>query len=188
MSIPDLKPSYRDAIQQTRLALKKGDRRAARRWAERAAVLAPEQEEPWLIIAALANPRASLEYLKHALEINPHSERARKGMHWAIQRYRELPPPTHPILSTSVRTIPTSPPRRRATLYPWAVVLLAIIAGMIIWFGTPSFSFASNQSPNILAIANEWIEKATYTPTPTLTFTPTPTFTPTSTPTRYTHS
>lgn len=176
-------PSYREAIQNARLALKKSDRRGSRRWAELAASLDSAQEEPWLIIAALATPRASLEYLKHALEINPNSKRARKGMHWAIQRYRELPTPSQPGILTSVRNIPVCYPRRRATLYPWAVVLLAIAVGLIAWFGTPSFSFASNQSPNMLIIAQDLIEKATYTPTPTQTFTPTPTFTVTSTPT-----
>ncbi len=176
------KPSYRDAIQQARLALKSGDRRAARRWAEQAASLAPDQEDPWLIIAALATPRASLEYLKRALEINPNSQRARKGMHWAIHRFRELPPPPQSSLVSSTQLFPTSSPQRRANLYPWAVILLAILAGLAAWFGTPSFSFASDQSPNMLVIAQEWIQKATYTPTPTLTFTPTPTFTPTLTP------
>ncbi len=181
MTQPPKKPDYREAIQQAQLALKRGNRRAARRWAEQAASLAPEQEEPWLIIAALATPRASLEYLKHALEINPSSKRARRGMHWAIQRYRELPSPTLSPLSTSIPSIPTSSPRRRVMLFSWAIVLLAIMAGMLVWFGTPSFSFASDQAPDMLAIAQGWIGKATSTPTPTLTYTATPTASATST-------
>lgn len=179
---PAQRPSYTRAIQHARQALKKGDRRVARRWAERAASLAPSQEEPWLIMAALATPRASLEYLKHALDANPESVRARKGMHWAIQRYREksrnreeAPKGTNiPISSTW---------RRRTTLYSWAIVLLAAIVGAAVWFGTPSFSSASNQNPNVIMLAQEWVGKATYTPTPTATFTPTPTFTLTPTPT-----
>jgi lipoprotein-anchoring transpeptidase ErfK/SrfK len=177
-----LKPSYQAAIQQARQALKKGDRRTARHWAQQAVALAPEQEEPWLIVAALASPRASLEYLKHALEINPGSSRARKGMHWAIQRYREITPPTQ-ALQLHIQTPLPSTPNRRATLYPLALVLMAAILGFMVWFGTPSFSFASDRSVNILEIAQEIITKATYTPTPTLTFTPTPTFTASPTPT-----
>ena len=68
--------------------MQQGDRQAARRWAEKAAMLAPEAEEPWLILAALANPRASVKYLERALKINPQSQRARKGMHWAVERLR----------------------------------------------------------------------------------------------------
>jgi lipoprotein-anchoring transpeptidase ErfK/SrfK len=174
------RPSYTRAIQRAYQALKRGDRRLARRWAERAASLAPKQEEPWLIMAALASPRASLEYLKHALEANPESARARKGMHWAIQRYRVAPPQS----SRQGTNIPIrSTWKRRTTFLSWAVVLLAITIGAAVWFGTPSFSSASNQNPNLIVLAQEWVGKATYTPTPTATFTPTPTFTLTPTPT-----
>lgn len=71
-------------------ALQRGDRQAARRWAEKSIELAPDAEEPWLILAALANPRASVKYLEQALKINPQSQRARKGMHWAAGRLRQL--------------------------------------------------------------------------------------------------
>lgn len=179
---PAERPSYIRAIQNARLALKKGNRRVARRWAERAASLAPNQEEPWLIMAALATPRASLEYLKHALEANPESTRARKGMHWAIQRYRATPPSS--VSRPKGTNIPVSSTwQRRTTLYSWAIVFLAIIVGTAVWFGTPSFSSASNQNPNVIVLAQEWVGKATYTPTPTATFTLTPTFTPSPTPT-----
>jgi len=188
LTVPSKKTSYTYAIQQARQTLKRGDRRSARRWAERAASLDPTQEEPWLIIAALANPRASLEYLKHVLELNPNSQHARKGMHWAIQRYRsetlieqEI---NHPSGLISIH--PASSQRKRTTLYPWIIVLVAIVVGVVIWFGTPSFSFASDQTPNMLLIAQEWANIATNTPTVTSTYTPTPTFTssPTSTNTR----
>jgi len=81
-----------DLILQTIAAAKRamqhGDQRTARRLAERAVTLAPQREEPWLMLAALASPRASLAYLKRALEINPQSQRARQGIHWAVQRLR----------------------------------------------------------------------------------------------------
>jgi hypothetical protein len=183
LSIPSEKPSYLRLIANARLALKRGDRRAARHWAEQAASLAPKQEEPWLILAALASPRASLEYLKHALAANPQSVRARKGMHWAIQRYRAAPPPPPPT-KTNVIPIPIeSTWRRRTTLYSWIVVFIAIVVGGLVWFGTPSFSYASNRTPNMIALAQDWIGKATLSPTPTATFTLTPTFTASPTPT-----
>jgi len=174
---------YRYAVQQSRQALKRGDRRTARRWAERAASLAPKQEEPWLIIAALATPRASLEYLKHALEINPGSQHARKGMHWAIQRYRSEVIPVHPPTnSLTVSSIHSDLARRRRTsLSLWIIVILAIFVGAALWFGTPSFSFAADQMPNMLVVAQEWVTNATHTPTITPSFTPTLTFTPSPT-------
>jgi lipoprotein-anchoring transpeptidase ErfK/SrfK len=179
------KNSYRYAIQQARLALKRGDRRTARRWAERAASLAPKQEEPWLIIAALATPRASLEYLKHALEINPGSQHARKGMHWAIQRYRsEVQPAPH--ITSSAQVISSRPDDiryNRTVLYSWMIILFAIVVIAAIWFGTPSFSFASDQTTNMLVLAQAWVSKPTHTPTITPTYTPTLTNTPSPTPT-----
>jgi lipoprotein-anchoring transpeptidase ErfK/SrfK len=161
------------AFQQAQKALRKGDRRTARRWAERAADLDPSQEEPWLIMAALASPRASLEYLKHVLEINPQSIPARKGMHWAIQRYRTAPKPA--LFSRASSRIPKNTPQRRSTLYPLVVIILALLAGAIVWFGTPSFSNAADPAPNLLVLAERWTGRIDNTAT--TTFTPFPTFT-----------
>jgi len=80
------------AIQSAREALRDGDRGAARRWAEQAAKLAPQLEDPWLILAAVASPKASLAFIERALKINPDSPRARKGMQWALKRLQEVPP------------------------------------------------------------------------------------------------
>lgn len=75
-------------IHEAYRALRLGDRPAAQRLAQQAAEKAPELEDPWLILAASAEPEESVAYLKHALEIDPASPRARKGMHWAVQRLR----------------------------------------------------------------------------------------------------
>jgi lipoprotein-anchoring transpeptidase ErfK/SrfK len=175
--------SYPFAIQQARQALKQGNRRAARRWAEQAATINPEKEEPWLIIAALANPRASLEYLKHALKINPTSQPARKGMHWAIQRYRsEALPIKHiqnPEITANINS--EAQPRKPVAFSSWLLFLLVFLSGMLLWLGTSSSSFASNQVPNMLIVAQEWANLITYTPTITQTSTPTNTLTPSPT-------
>ena len=68
------------AVQNAFNELRLGKKQTARFWAQRAIVLAPELEDPWLILAALAGPRAGLEYLKEALKINPGSQRARRGL------------------------------------------------------------------------------------------------------------
>ena len=86
---PNPEPTQ-EGLLKARQALQKGDRQAARHWAETAAALSPELEEAWLILAAVASPRASVAYLERALKINPESVRARKGMHWAVDRLRRL--------------------------------------------------------------------------------------------------
>ena len=81
----------RKAISRAREALKNGNMADARQWAERAAELAPQSEDPWLILAAVASPKESEKYLNKALEINPNSPRAKQGMEWAMQRLGKTP-------------------------------------------------------------------------------------------------
>ncbi len=80
--------SAQQALYNAQQAVRQGDRQAARRCAEIAAALYPDLEEPWLILAAVGSPHASVAYLERALQINPDSERARMGMHWAVDRLR----------------------------------------------------------------------------------------------------
>jgi lipoprotein-anchoring transpeptidase ErfK/SrfK len=80
---------FRTTLLNAQQALQRGDRRVARRLAEKAAALAPDSEEPWLILAAVASPHASVKYLEQALRINPQSQRANKGMQWAVERLRQ---------------------------------------------------------------------------------------------------
>jgi lipoprotein-anchoring transpeptidase ErfK/SrfK len=81
----------RKAIDNAREALKNGAMTEARQWAERATELAPKNEDPWLILAAVVSPRESMNYIRKALEVNPNSPRAKKGMEWAMQRLGETP-------------------------------------------------------------------------------------------------
>lgn len=166
-------------------AIQHGKRREARIYAHRCVALAPGREEGWLLLAAVASPKTSVSYLKRALEINPKSRRARQGMHWAIQRLRQSSPPTSP---------PVTPPRprvapvissdamvlRRPVLLPVAIASVMLLLGFVVWFGSPSFSFAFTNGKQ-LSIAEVQKVKQTRTPTPTATSTPTAT--PTSTPT-----
>jgi lipoprotein-anchoring transpeptidase ErfK/SrfK len=79
------------ALVNARVALQNNNRMEARRWAAHAAKLAPDSEEAWLILGAVSSPAASLAYIQRALEINPQSERAVKGMQWALQRLHSQP-------------------------------------------------------------------------------------------------
>lgn len=171
----------RFAIQQAQLALQQGDRRTARRWAQKAAAISPDREEPWLLLAALASPKASVAYLKHALELNPASQRARRGIHWAVKRWRSSPIPAKPRRQLiSVDISPSQLNRRRPATLPWAFLAIIIVAGILVWFGTPTFSLAFGEGKPVAQIN---VQKSTFTPTPTSTFTPTPTSTFTPTPT-----
>ena len=176
------------AIQNARQALRRGDKRTARRWAELAASLTPEMEEAWLILAEIANPRASLAYFEQALKINPRSRRASEGLRRAQQRYKR----TQPQAARRPSAPPGGTTTRRHSSLPILILILAIPLAVGIFLTgvnspTRAFIFTGMSAP--AASMPPWaqvdIAKPTYTPSPTLTFTPTatstpiPTFTPT---------
>jgi lipoprotein-anchoring transpeptidase ErfK/SrfK len=176
---------YRRALQEAQRSLKEGDKSSTRYWAQQAANLAPNEEDPWLILAAVASPRASLAYLNQALEINPGSQRARKGMHWAIDRYRaseaviEPPPSIKPLIAAPIP--PEALVRQRPAVLPIIIGLAVLIIGLFIWFGFPAISSSLNSGQPMAMAQN--LEKATRTPLPMDTATPsaTPTDIPTNT-------
>lgn len=86
----------RQMLQQAQQALKAGDASAARGWAAQAVRAAPEWEDVWLMMAAVSPPQESVQHLERALQINPGSERARKGMEWAQKRLQASPPAAAP--------------------------------------------------------------------------------------------
>jgi lipoprotein-anchoring transpeptidase ErfK/SrfK len=166
-------------------AMQQGNRREARLYAHHYVALAPEREEGWLLLAAIASPNTSISYLKRALEINPASRRARQGMHWAIKRLRLSPiRASRPVVQSRLRVAPAisseAMVRRRLVLAPVAIASVMLILGFVIWFGSPSFSLAFTNGKQ-LSVAQIQMVKQTRTPTPTATSTPTAT--PTSTPT-----
>jgi ATP-binding cassette subfamily B multidrug efflux pump len=76
----------RQYIQQAYRALRMNKKAEARQIAEETIRLYPNYEGAYLILAALATPRESLEYLIKALQVNPSSKRAREGLTWALSR------------------------------------------------------------------------------------------------------
>jgi lipoprotein-anchoring transpeptidase ErfK/SrfK len=179
---------YQSDIENARQAFRRRDRPAARYWAQRAAGLQPDQEEPWLWLAAVASPHASLDYLKRALEINPDSRRARQGMHWAIGRLRAASPPPQPKRRLVSAPIPTTNfiitrPRYSPLPMTALLILIAILGALFLWSGrtggnhAQGFALFGNAPRSAAQVA---LIKATRTPTPT--FTSTPTSTPTNTP------
>ncbi len=184
------------ALENVRAAMRKGDRHTARRWAQRAAALAPELEEPWLWLAAVASPKASLNYLRRALEINPASERARGGIRWALKRARAENIPQSPPSGKLPRSLPArtgvytaaTTGVRQSWLIMTALLLVLVSALFLTWYD-PSlgmgllFGNSAPLSSGPIAVVASSLTKATRTPTPTQTFTPTPTPTQTPTPT-----
>jgi lipoprotein-anchoring transpeptidase ErfK/SrfK len=200
------------ALKQATDALQRGDKHAARTWAQIAASLAPDMEEPWLILAAIARPHASIAYLERALEINPESKRARAGLVWAHQQHAHqleqsargkvpacstrdgLPTRINPTIHSG-QPFPQVPPKAPAgsrISIPLLLLILGLclIAVWAFWPGAgASVSAAilgnpgSSQDSQILSWLPAGLMKPTDTPPPTATSTPTATPSPTPLPT-----
>ena len=182
----------RRALQAARQALLRGDRGEARRMARLAARLSPRWDAPWLILAAVSEPRAGLAYAARALEINPASQAARGAIRWLIKRLprearaetiRELHIPEGlavELLSPASLALPKR-------LAPGLLVIALLIAGALaVWLTSqPAAATQTQETPEPVAKAT-FTPTATATPTasptPTITVTPTPTATPTPRP------
>lgn len=121
---PSTDPRARDALERAQVALQQGDRTAARDWAVQAARLDPNSEEPWLILAAVASPQASIEYLQRALQINPQSEQARQALERAaagqnLSGTSPLAPQLKPI---TARKVGDTQPLKPSAVKPPVVV------------------------------------------------------------------
>jgi LysM repeat protein len=123
-------------IQSAAQALKKGDRRAARHYAEQAAALAPQMEQPWLLLAFLAKPEAAQYYLDRALQVNPTSTRALACQAWLKQQSVPDGTPVEPDLPAAPVPLEPRPPkpapRHRKRYLVWVVVLVALLAGLVV--------------------------------------------------------
>lgn len=196
------------ALRLAKQAIREGRRGEAFQHAKRASELAPGLEEPWLILGALATPVESVYYLRKALAINPISEPARKGMHWAVQRMRaqtgELPAggqsaKAETSAGAAARSARPAPPVRarsaskktksaRSWLVPVTAGFLLFCVAMAAWLAVPTLQSPKNGGPYAARPVGALFKPSltpsvTPTPTPTNTPTATPTFTPTATPT-----
>lgn len=185
MTTTPLSQRAKEVLLQAKRCLQRGDLQSARRLIWQAVEMAPDCEDPWLYLASVSSPEASVTYLKKALEINPDSKQARKGMRWAVQRLRTQPQEQTQQRRTVPIQIDEQPFLSRSTFsLPLTVVAAVVLLVIGFWLWTPEFSFASLQATPQVTLSNQGsVQKATYTPTPTFTPTPTPTYTPTPTPT-----
>ena len=174
--------SWRKLCAQAIEALAEGRKNEARHLAREAAELSPNQEEPWLLLAAIAAPRASLEYLKRALEINPKSSQAKKGLLWAKQR----------LGNEGDSGAVVALPRFGNTLLLGLLALTALFALFAILRPPEAdeslrvAGVAVAHELNAILATDTPTLTATFTPSPTPTATLTPSNTPTTTPTETT--
>jgi lipoprotein-anchoring transpeptidase ErfK/SrfK len=202
--------TVRQTLMNARLAIQRGDRQAARRWAERAVSLVPDLEEAWLIMAAVASPRASIIYLERALEINPASQPARQAMHQAVQRLRrertEAPslsdtqpgrlrsaggprqtsgPLRRPVRGGVAGSAPPVPPLGRKSLakYRWSVLAVTLLAVCLTvgWAFWPGNASRAMTALGVPPGAQHTLGAAVGVEKPTYTPTFTNTYTPTET-------
>ena len=181
------------ALINARHAYQKGEHLKARFWAQRAAALAPDDEEVWLWLAAVSSPRASVRYLERALQIAPDSKRARKGMHWAVKRLRESPPPPPALIpashsyGTMQLALPVSQtvaPARglQFNTLQWTLILL-IVGMLLIAVSVQPLKSALTIILPLMQPATETEQAPSFTDTPLPSHTPTETSSPTPTPT-----
>jgi lipoprotein-anchoring transpeptidase ErfK/SrfK len=81
----------RELILKARESLRRGDKASARQMGERAALLAPDMEDTWLVLTASdPDPQDALAYAQKALQLNPHSTRAQRAVDWATKRLKQV--------------------------------------------------------------------------------------------------
>ena len=81
-----------DLIAKARDALRRGDKPTAWKLGEQAALLVPDMEDAWLILAASdANPEEALAYAQKALALKPLSPRAQKAVEWTKAQIKPIP-------------------------------------------------------------------------------------------------
>ena len=143
--------TLRNALENARISYHQGNHSKTRYWARLAASINPNIEEPWLWLAAVSSPRASIAYLEKALSINPHSQRARLGMHWAIKRVRIQPiRQAQIVIPTNQPAVPARLPARRKPAakkhinYRWLAISLVLLVVITTALVSPAMGFYFN--------------------------------------------
>ncbi len=174
---------YSSSINNAKQALNQGARGEARRWAQIAARISPDREEPWLILASVSSPAASLEYLKRAQAINPNNQRIQSGMAWAQTRLRNKPTSTNspPKNLVDPKINKQSFIQFKHSPMMWGILVVLFLFTGAYFGGNKWFISKSDITPReSIPIAENQFDKETRTPTntPLPTQTPLPTSTP----------
>lgn len=196
-----------EAVKLARQFYRQKNIKEARLWAERAAALDANNEDAWLWLAAVSKPDTSIRYFLRALEINPNSQRARQGMHWAVKQLRQLPQvqniaaeasadsqretaPVNIAAPVKPSLVPAAiPPANivRTSFFPKRLITYVSIVVIALFAFVAISGFARSNGENNdgvqIAALPVFLDKETRTPTFTATYTPSPTSTNTPTPT-----
>lgn len=186
--------SYIIMLEKAKSALKAGDKNAAREWALKALKGLPENEEIYLILAAVSTPKESMTYLTKVLELNPQNKKARAGLRWAIEKGKEeesqkkqgrAQEDTTKLKTRAKQTSSGKPEKlkkkEKKHSSPWAIILfIFLVIGGLAWFAWYGMPILYNSHT---ALKDPRPQGVVVKPTLTPTVTPTPTFTPTPIPT-----
>jgi len=203
--------SYQNAIKNAFKAVRTGNRKEAIRWTNLAVAQNPKEEDPWLLMAYLASPDQSIEYLQHVLKLNPLSKRAKKGMVWALNRLNqdeskktrkfpesELLEITQKMAARAASRQPKNIskikqdkstglfPQEQKIIGGFFVFLSIIFISFMVWLTSPDIvqgSFQNSNNSHEPALVLKASQTSTNTATPINTPTNTATATPTDTPT-----
>jgi hypothetical protein len=161
-----------EIVAKARESLRRGDKGSARKLGEQVALLVPEMEDAWLVLAASdPNPQDALAYARKALELKPDSTRAQRAVEWASGRLKQAPagnarvategsgrndriPSEVKIQKDAVASFPRflpqkaipqpeSKPQKRGWVYAAVLGLLACMVLGVAWSAISSPVFAS---------------------------------------------
>lgn len=149
----------RELVIKAREAMRRGDKPSAWKLGEQAALLVPEMEDAWLILAASdPDPDEALAYAKKALELNPSSTRAPKAVEWAMGQVKQarspkeaavgfvsIAPPIQPVQQTPAQPTAKSDSRSRTWIYAAAFlgVLICVVGAFAAYSAVTHPAFAS---------------------------------------------
>jgi lipoprotein-anchoring transpeptidase ErfK/SrfK len=152
-----------ELLLKARESLRRADKTSARQLGERAALLAPQMEDVWLVLAAAdPDPQDALAYAQKALQINPQSTRAQRAVEWATGRLKqvealkaltpvsplprrvEVAVPQQPRAYQTAVAMPTLQVQGRNWLLPILLIGIGILfLGFVILFAVTSPALAS---------------------------------------------
>jgi lipoprotein-anchoring transpeptidase ErfK/SrfK len=147
-------PNQTAALNNLELAEKaqqQGQKELARQYAVKAAEQAPELEEVWLMMASLAAPRASMKFFQQALQVNPNSLPAQKGLAdvqamlsngpGRVEPDPESLPPLEDVLDpSSANEQPEESRNRSKWIFVALILLLICLVGGGLIFGLNYFN------------------------------------------------
>jgi lipoprotein-anchoring transpeptidase ErfK/SrfK len=177
----------RELIIKAREALRRGDRSSAWKLGEQAALLAPELEDAWLILAASdPDPQEALAYARKAQEINPASPRAQRAVEWSMDQLkptqikREMAVSLAQIAPIPVEPRPESKVKSRDSKLIYAALFLGLLTCAVLAFAAysavthPAFASILNRQP-VPTKADHWavvdVAKPSVTPIEASAFT-----------------